>query len=91
MGRSVAVFEKISKLFAKKYGLMVNSGSSALTLATNVLDFNKDDEVITPCLNFGTAVSSIILSGAQPILADIHIDTLQINTIELKKKLQRKN
>jgi len=91
MGRSVAVFEKkISKLFAKKYGLMVNSGSSALTLATNVLDFNKDDEVITPCLNFGTAVSSIMLSGAQPILADIHIDTLQINTIELKKKITKK-
>lgn len=91
MGRSVAVFEKkISKLFAKKYGLMVNSGSSALTLATNVLDFNKYDEVITPCLNFGTAVSSIMLSGAQPILADIHIDTLQINTIELKKKITKK-
>jgi CDP-6-deoxy-D-xylo-4-hexulose-3-dehydrase len=34
MGDSVNLFEKkISKLFAKKYGLMVNSGSSALTLA----------------------------------------------------------
>ncbi len=91
MGRSVTVFEKkISKLFAKKYGLMVNSGSSALTLATNVLNFNKHDEIITPCLNFGTAVSSIMLSGAQPILADIHIDTLQINTTELKKKITKK-
>ena len=91
MGRSVSVFEKkISKLFGKKYGLMVNSGSSALTLATNVLDFNKNDEVITPCLNFGTAVSSIMHSGAHPILADIHIDTLQINTTELQKKITKK-
>ena len=69
---------------------MVNSGSSALTLATNVLDFNKNDEVITPCLNFGTAVSSIMHSGAHPILADIHIDTLQINTTELQKKITKK-
>ena len=60
MGKSVDTFEnKIAKLFSKKYGLMVNSGSSALTLATNVLNFKKGDEIITPCLNFGTAVSSI--------------------------------
>ena len=58
MGKSVLNFEtKISKLFAKKYGLMVNSGSSALTLATKVLNIKKGDEVVTPCLNFGTAVS----------------------------------
>mgnify|MGYP001395552296 CR=1 FL=1 len=91
MGKSVAVFEKkICKLFSKKYGLMVNSGSSALTLATNVLNLKKGDEVITPCLNFGTAVSSIMLSGASPILADINIDTLQININELKKKITKK-
>ena len=34
MGKSVSNFEKkISKYFGKKYGLMVNSGSSALILA----------------------------------------------------------
>ncbi len=91
MGKSVTNFEnKIAKLFSKKYGLMVNSGSSALTLATNVLNFKKGDEVITPCLNFGTAVSSIMLSGAKPILADIDIDTLQISINELQKKITKK-
>ena len=58
---------------------MVNSGSSALTLAMNVLNIKKGDEVITPCLNFGTAVSSIILSGALPKFIDIDVNTLQIN------------
>ena len=92
MGKSVDIFEnKIAKLFSKKYGLMVNSGSSALTLATNVLNFKKGDEIITPCLNFGTAVSSIINSGATPIFADIDIDTLQININEFKKKNHKKN
>ena len=91
MGKSVDIFEnKIAKLFSKKYGLMVNSGSSALTLATNVLNFKKGDEIITPCLNFGTAVSSIINSGATPIFADIDIDTLQININEFKKKITKK-
>ena len=72
MGKAVDAFEKqISKYFQKKYALMVNSGSSALMLANDVLNFKKGDEIITPCLNFGTAVSSIVLSGATPIFVDI--------------------
>ena len=68
MGFSVNLFEKqIAKKFSKKYGLMVNSGSSALTLAMNVMNFKNQDEIIVPCLNFGTALSSIIQSGATPI------------------------
>ena len=91
MGEAVTKFEnKIAKLFAKKYGLMVNSGSSALTLAMNVLGFKKGDEIITPCLNFGTAVSSIVLSGATPIFVDIEIDTLQIDIKKIQKKISKK-
>ena len=91
MGSSVNTFEKkISKYFGKKYGLMVNSGSSALMLANDVLNFKKGDEIITPCLNFGTAVSSIVLSGATPIFVDINLDTLQIDTKSIEKKISKK-
>lgn len=91
MGKSVEVFEnKIAKLFSKKFGLMVNSGSSALMLATNVLDFKKYDEIIAPCLNFGTALSSIVLSGAKPILVDVDIETLQISIKDIEKKITKK-
>ena len=91
MGDAVARFEyKIAKLFSKRYGLMVNSGSSALMLATNVLNFKKGDEIIAPCLNFGTAVSSIILSGATPILVDVDANTLQIDVNKIEKKITKK-
>ena len=71
MGMAVKKFEKnISNLFQKKYGLMVNSGSSALTLALKVLNLPKNSEVITPCLNFGTAVSAIMLADLKPIFVD---------------------
>ena len=91
MGSAVTNFEnKIARLFSKKYGLMVNSGSSALTLAANVLNFKKGDEIITPCLNFGTAVSSIILSGATPVLVDIEIEYLQIDIDKIEKKITKK-
>ncbi len=91
MGDSVRKFEsQIAKKFSKKYGLMVNSGSSALTLSMNVLNFKKGDEIIIPCLNFGTALSSIIQCGATPILIDIVIDTLQIDVDKIEKKITKK-
>ena len=91
MGKSVDNFEKkISGLFSKKFGLMVNSGSSALILALKVMDFKKDSEVITPCLNFGTAVSSIMLSNLKPVFVDCEIETLQIDIKKIKDKITKK-
>jgi CDP-6-deoxy-D-xylo-4-hexulose-3-dehydrase len=91
MASSVAEFEKkVSKIFSKKFGLMVNSGSSALILALKVMDFKKGSEIITPCLNFGTAVSSIMLSDYKPILVDCEIDTLQIDIDQIEKKISKK-
>ena len=91
MGKSVNEFEnKVAKYFSKKYGLMVNSGSSALTLAMNVLNIKKGDEIITPCLNFGTAVSSIVMAQATPVFVDIEIETLQIDVTKIEKKITKK-
>jgi len=91
MSDSVKEFEiKIAKIFKKKYGIMVNSGSSALTLAMDLINIKKGDEIITPALNFGTAITSIIKANAKPIFTDIEIDTLQISTQELKKKITKK-
>jgi len=91
MGLSVATFEnKIAKIFGKKYGVMVNSGSSALILALKCLNLKKGSEVITPCLNFGTAVSSIILNDLVPVFVDVNVRTLQINPDLIKKKITKK-
>jgi CDP-4-dehydro-6-deoxyglucose reductase, E1 len=91
MGTAVDVFEKkISKLFSKKFGLMVNSGSSALILAFKSMNLEKNSEIITPCLNFGTAVSSITLSNLKPIFVDCKIDTLQIDTNKIEQKITKK-
>jgi len=91
MGESVNSFEqKISKLFSKKYGLMVNSGSSALLLALKVMNFKKGSEIIAPCLNFGTAVASITLSNLVPVFVDCEIDTLQIDVKKIEEKITKK-
>ena len=46
--------------------------------------------VITPCLNFGTAVSSIILNDLVPVFVDVNVRTLQINPDLIKKKITKK-
>ena len=91
MGKSVETFEsKIAKLFSKKYGLMVNSGSSALILALKVMNFPGGSEIIAPCLNFGTADSSIMLCNLNPIFVDCEIKTLQIDLSKIEKKISKK-
>src|SRR3990167_7601647 len=64
LGKETARFEKkIAKLYTKKYGVAVNSGSSANLLALKILDLPKNSEVITPILTFATTVAPIIQNG----------------------------
>jgi len=66
-GKNVKHLEKIvSKMFGKKYGLMVNSGSSANLLGLASFDFKKGSEIITPNLTFSTTVAPIYQLGLIP-------------------------
>ena len=56
----------VAKLFGKKYGLMVNSGSSANLLALSSFKFKKGSEIITPSLTFSTTVAPIYQLGLIP-------------------------
>lgn len=76
---------KVSKLFNKKHGLMVNSGSSANLLGLLSLELKKGSKVITPALTFSTTVAPIVQSGLIPLFVDVDRDTLQINTLNLKE------
>ena len=63
-GPHVKKIEKIvPKLFGKRYGLMVNSGSSANLLALNSLNFKKGSEIITTSLTFSTTIAPIYQLG----------------------------
>tara|TARA_B100000674_G_C37902236_1_gene944302 strand:- start:52 stop:1239 length:1188 start_codon:yes stop_codon:yes gene_type:complete len=91
MGKSVSKFENlIAKEFSKKYGLMVNSGSSALMLAIHVLNLKENDEVIVPCLNFGTAISALMHFRLKPVFIDVDLKTLQIDVTKINQKITKK-
>ena len=63
-GKNVKKLERVvARIFGKKYGLMVNSGSSANLLALSSLNLKKGSEVITPTLTFSTTVAPIYQLG----------------------------
>ena len=91
MGKNVYEFEKkISKLYAKKYGLMVNSGSSALLLALEVLKLPAGSEVITPALTFSTTVSYIVRNNLTPVFVDVNEATYCMNEDHVKGLITKK-
>ena len=66
-GPHVKILEKkVANIFGKKFGLMVNSGSSANLLALSSFKFKKGSEVITPALTFSTTVAPIYQLGLIP-------------------------
>ena len=66
-GENVKRLEKtVSTIFGKKYGLMVNSGSSANLLGLASFNFKKGSEIITPNLTFSTTIAPIYQLGLIP-------------------------
>ena len=85
LGPNVAEFERRgAELLAKSHGVMVNSGTSALWLAVDLLGCEPGDEVITSPLTFSSDVAPLVRNGIVPVFVDVEPDTYQIdaNAIE---------
>ena len=91
MGDKVKQFEnKISTLFGKELGIMVNSGSSANLLAFEALDIPENSEVITPILTFATTLSPIIKTGLTPVFVDVEPETYIVNIDQIEESITNK-
>jgi CDP-6-deoxy-D-xylo-4-hexulose-3-dehydrase len=82
--------KKISNLFGKKFGLMVNSGSSANLLAISSFDFKKGSEIITPTLTFSTTVAPIIQLGFIPHFIDVDKYSFISNIKQIESAINKK-
>src|SRR5689334_23415360 len=58
---------------------MVNSGSSALRLAIDLLGLAPGDEIITSPLTFSTDIAPMVQSGIVPVFVDVDRSTYQID------------
>ena len=75
-GKYTVQFEnEVAAYFGKKFGLFVNSGSSACLLALASLNLPEWSEVITPACTFSTTVAPIIQLGYRPVFCDVELNT----------------
>ncbi len=76
---TLALEERVAAKLSKRLGVMVNSGSSALRIAIDLLDLRPGDEIITSPLTFSTDIAPMVQSGIVPVFVDVSVDTYQID------------
>ncbi len=75
-GEATAEFEKkLSELIGNPYCLTLNSGTAALHIALKLIGVNEGDEVISTALTAEPTNTTIALTGAKVVFADVDINT----------------
>lgn len=88
LGPNVSAFEQECAAYVgAKFGVGVNSGSDALTLALRALDIGPGDEVITTPFTYIAPAESIHQVGAKIVFADVDPRTFIINPAEIRRKI----
>jgi dTDP-4-amino-4,6-dideoxygalactose transaminase len=88
LGPEVAALEEeIAALTQTRFGVGVNSGSDALTLALRALDIGPGDEVITTPFTYIAPAESVCQVGARLVFADIDGATFQISPADAARKI----
>ena len=82
--------ERIAALYNKKYGIMVNSGSSALYLAADLMNFEAGSEILTPALTFSTTVAPIVKKGWIPAFLDVAEGTYNVDVNKVEEMITPK-
>ena len=84
-GQECREFEKEFAAFAQtQYAVAVANGTVALDLALKALGIGTGDDVIVTSRTFLASASSIVTAGANPVFADVELDSQNISrrTIE---------
>lgn len=87
-GETVVKFEQqLGELIGNPYCLTVNSGTAALHIALNLIGVTKGDEVISTPLTAEPTNTTIALTGAKVVFADVEIETGLISPESIEKNI----
>lgn len=91
IGDNVIAFEeKVAALMSKRHGVMVNSGTSALYLAIDLLDLEPGDEIITSVLTFSADIAPMVRAGVVPVFVDVDETGYQIDVTRIEEMVSPK-
>ncbi len=90
-GNMVKTFaEKFASYHQAKYGICVNSGTVALSIALKATGIGSGDEVIVPAYTFVASATAILDAGAIPIFVDIDPQTYNIDVNKIEQAVTEK-
>ncbi len=89
LGPWVASFEKaVAEYLGVKHAIAVNSGTSALHLATTAAGIGPGDKVLVPAQTFIATIWGVLYCGATPVLCDVEGTTACIDPAEIEKRIE---
>lgn len=78
--------EEFAEYVGREYALAMNSGTSALQALLAAEDISGG-EVIVPSFSFVATANVVLLSGAEPVFADIEPDTYGLDPDDVQEKI----
>ncbi|MBN2454683.1 DegT/DnrJ/EryC1/StrS family aminotransferase [Candidatus Woesearchaeota archaeon] len=90
-GKNIEEFENgLAKVAGSKYCCAASSGTSALHLMFSAAGIGKGDEVLIPDYTFFSPANMVEACGAKPVMADIKLETLNLNPEDFEKRITEK-
>ena len=90
--KSVIKFEKdFARFIGKEYGISFCNGTSSIEAAIYALNFLPDDEILVTSSTFHASLGPIKNLNCKPVFVDIDKETLTIDCIDLKNKINDKS
>ncbi len=90
-GPTIETFEQtVAKKVNAKFAVAVANGTAALHAACFAAGIGPGDEVIVPTLTFTASANCVLFCGATPVLCDINLRTLTIDTNQIEQKINSK-
>ncbi len=78
------VYESLKKLLGIENMLLTTSGTTALEMASLLIDLEEGDEVIVPSFTFSSTANAFMLRRAKPVFCDIRRDTMNIDETKIE-------
>jgi len=85
--RVLEMERRVAALFDKKYGVMTNSGTSALFLAVELLDLPPGSEILTSVVSFSATFAPIVRGGHVAAYVDVEYDTYNIDVDKIEEMI----
>ncbi len=87
---TMKVYEKFKEILGIENMLLTTSGTTALEMASLLINLEPGDEVIVPSFTFSSTANAFMLRRAKPVFCDIRKDTMNIDETKVESLITKK-